>query len=227
MVIRPKSSKPLPVLYLLHGYSGDHTNWVHYVPSLKEAADRYGILIVCPQGGFSGWYIDSPRDSVSKYETFIAKEVPLFIDSKYKTIASKKGRAITGLSMGGFGALFIASRHPQFFGAAGSMSGALLPTELSNRYEIKQRFQDSLHASSFSLMHTSKSWNRDTVSLIIDCGIEDPFLTQNRKIHSYLLALKVPHEYIERPGGHNWKYWSGAVQSHLLFFDNYFRQNNL
>jgi S-formylglutathione hydrolase FrmB len=85
------------------------------VPELKTYADEYKVLIVCPDGGNSSWYFDSPVDSTMKYETYIGKEVPDYIDAHYKTIKNRTARAITGLSMGGHGALFIAFRHSNFW----------------------------------------------------------------------------------------------------------------
>ena len=83
------------------------------------------MIIVCPDGGFGSWYWDSPVDAGSQYETYVSNELVTWIDSKYKTIKTRKGRAITGLSMGGQGALYLAFRHQDIFGAAGSMSGGV------------------------------------------------------------------------------------------------------
>ncbi|MFT4024116.1 MAG: alpha/beta hydrolase-fold protein, partial [Flavihumibacter sp.] len=103
VVIRPSktTTAPLPVLYLLHGYSGNYADWVGKVKDLGKAADLYEMLIVCPDGGFGSWYWDSPADPAFQYETYITHELIPFIDKKFKTITDKKGRAITGLSMGG------------------------------------------------------------------------------------------------------------------------------
>ena len=94
-----KSSKNLPVIYLLHGYSDNYLKWITTVPSIKDLADRYKVIIVCPDGGFDSWYLDSPLLKEHKYETFISTELIDWIDKNYKTNSSKNGRAITGLSM--------------------------------------------------------------------------------------------------------------------------------
>src|ERR1700739_4156160 len=128
VVIKPDSylaSKlAFPVVYLLHGYSGNYSDFIYKIPSIKKKADELQMLFVCPDGANS-WYFDSPVDSTMKYETYISKEVPAYIDSAYRTIKNKYGRAITGLSMGGHGALFLGLRHPKTFGACGSMSGGV------------------------------------------------------------------------------------------------------
>src|SRR5688572_16978022 len=117
VVIRPeKENNALPVVYLLHGYGGDYSNWIKFVPQLKTYADQYDILIVCPDGGHNSWYFDSPLMPQIKFETYISKEVPEFIDKNYPTVKSRKGRAITGLSMGGHGGLYIGLRNSDDFG---------------------------------------------------------------------------------------------------------------
>jgi S-formylglutathione hydrolase FrmB len=130
VVVKPDSyendNSQYPVVYLLHGYSGNYSNWITKVPKLKEEVDQLQLLIVCPDGNYSGWYLDSPIDPSMKYETYVAKEVPAYIDAHYHTIKDRKARAITGLSMGGHGALFVAFRHADFFGACGSMSVVIL-----------------------------------------------------------------------------------------------------
>jgi S-formylglutathione hydrolase FrmB len=123
------SVKPIRVLYLLHGFSDSFNAWLTKpVPDkqlVNKLADAYNLLIVCPDGGYGSWYLDSPVDKNFQYETFIIQELIPHIDKKYKTIASKEGRLISGLSMGGHGALYLAARNPDKFIAAGSIAGAV------------------------------------------------------------------------------------------------------
>ena len=121
-----KSKASFPVLYLLHGGYGHFDDWLSKTPDkslVKDLSDQYNIIIVMPEGEIFSYYVDSPIDPNSKFETYIIKEVIPFIDSKYRTINDKKGRLITGLSMGGFGSLYLSTKHPDLFAAAGSMSG--------------------------------------------------------------------------------------------------------
>src|SRR5215468_11265124 len=101
VVIKPKNyfSYPnfYPVLYLLHGWSGNYAQWLKVAPQLKNVVDEYPMLIICPDGGFDSWYLDSPVDTSAHYETFIAKELTLYVDMHYKTMADRSKRAITGL----------------------------------------------------------------------------------------------------------------------------------
>jgi S-formylglutathione hydrolase FrmB len=109
---------------LLHGYGGNAKTWIGIKPNLPQIADEKGIIFVCPDGKKS-WYWDSPVNPSFRYETFISSELVKYIDEHYKTIADRKGRAITGLSMGGHGAMWNAIRHKDTFGAGGSTSGGM------------------------------------------------------------------------------------------------------
>lgn len=234
VVVKPdsykKKSKTFPVVYLLHGYAGDFSNWIVKVPALKKSADDYQLMIICPDGDYSSWYFDSPIDSTMKYETYIGEEVPDYIDAHYKTIPSRNARAITGLSMGGHGAFFLAFRHADRFGACGSMSGGMDLKSSSNKYDIAKRIGDTLHYAgnwkNYSATGFVEKRPSDSLAIIFDCGIEDAFFADNKRLHEKLLALKIPHDYSERPGKHSWDYWANSVQYHLLFFKNYFEKKN-
>lgn len=103
-----KKAVVCPAIYLLHGYGGNAKTWIGIKPNLPQIADEKGIIFVCPDGKNS-WYWDSPLNPSYRYETFISSELVKYIDEHYKTIADRKGRAITGLSMGGHGAMWMQS----------------------------------------------------------------------------------------------------------------------
>ena len=234
VVIKPdnyeKSKTNFPVVYLLNGYSGNYAQWLHVAPQLQKQVDNLQIIIVCPDGGFSSWYFDSPIDTAVRYETHIIKEVIPFIDSKYRTIADKKGRAISGLSMGGHGALFLATNHVELFGAAGSMSGGVDIRPFPDKWEISKVLGE------YSKFPTY--WDNNTVinvvdklkvtdlKIIIDCGLSDAFMEVNRNLHRKLLQRRIDHDFIERPGEHDGKYWGNAVDYQLLFFKKYFESES-
>jgi S-formylglutathione hydrolase FrmB len=230
VVIRPSDKKlkhnTLPVIYLLHGYGGWYSNWIIRAPELKNYADDYKLIIVCPEGGNSSWYFDSPIDTTMRYETFVATEVPDYIDSHYNTIKDRKGRAITGLSMGGHGSLFLAFRHADRFGACGSMSGVMDLYNSRNKYDIMKRIGDTItnatNWKNYSVLNLVELYPKDSLAITFDCGLSDPFSKDNRLLHEKMLQLKIPHDYTERPGKHEWPYWRNSIEYHLLFFRNYF-----
>jgi S-formylglutathione hydrolase FrmB len=221
---------PLPVVYLLHGYSGNFSNWIMKVPDLKAYADEYRLMIVCPDGDYSSWYFDSPVDSAMRYETYIAKEVPEYIDAHYATIKDRKGRAITGLSMGGHGGFFLAFRHADTFGACGSMSGGMDLADSKNRFDVIKRIGDTIRYADnwrkYSVINVVENYPKDSLAIIFDCGTEDFFYASNHALHEKMLKLKILHDYIERPGGHSWVYWANSVKYQLLFFKTFFDRRN-
>ncbi len=234
VVITPddySSAKALPVIYLLHGYGDSSTGgWPAKGKGTDTLSDTYHVIIVCPDGNNS-WYFDSPIDKNYQYETYIIQELIPLIDDKYKTVASPKGRGITGLSMGGHGALYLAFKHQDIFGTAGSMSGGVDIRPFPNNWEIAKRLG--------SYASNPENWEKNTVvnmlhlltpnslSLIIDCGSEDFFYKVNCQLHEKLLERNIPHDFISRPGGHNWNYWTNALKYQVLFMSNYFQRNNM
>ncbi len=233
MVITPTDysvlGKPYPTLYLLHGWSGNFDGWRKDAPQLPALADRYQMIIVCPDGGYDSWYLDSPVDSTVRYETHVGREVVDYVDHYYHTQASRSGRAIAGLSMGGHGALSIAIRHPEMFGAVGSICGGLdLRPFKKNNWDLEGVLGDPdkywKNWEAYSVVNLVPRLKSADLQVIIDCGLNDFFVETNREMHRRLVEAKIPHEYTERPGEHNAAYWSGAVEVQAAFFSRYFQR---
>ncbi len=234
VVIKPAAAQDenqsFPVVYLLHGHSGWYANWLIRVPELKDYADQYKLMIVCPDGGFNSWYMDSPLDSTVRFETYISEEVPAYIEKHYPVIKDRKARAVTGLSMGGHGGLFLAFRNAEVFGACGSMSGGVDLRPFPKSWQLSRLLGDTLqHAdnwNNYSTINVIEKKPSDSLAIIIDCGTEDFFYAVNKALHEKMLQLKVAHDYIERPGKHDWNYWRNAVKYQLLYFREYFQKMN-
>lgn len=230
VVIKPASyegsTEKLPVVYLLHGAFGSYSNWIIKVPHIKNLVDQYKMIVVCPDGGYTSWYFDSPVDSSYKYETFVGLEVPQYIDAHYRTISERNGRAITGLSMGGHGGIFLSFRHADIFSACGSMSGALHVTVITNRYDVEKRLGDTIanrkYWHDWSALNVIDQYPKDSLAITFDCGTEDMVIAMNRAMHEKMLKLKIPHDYTERPGKHDWAYWSNAIDYQMIFFRKHF-----
>lgn len=141
----------------------------------------------------------------------------------------KKGaRAISGLSMGGHGALWNAIRHKDIFGAAGSMSGGVDIRPFPNNWEMKKQLgeltaNEAVWNSHAVINQVDKLANGD-LALIIDCGESDFFLEVNKELHKRLLAYKIDHDFITRPGGHTGTYWNNSLDYHILFFCKFFNR---
>jgi S-formylglutathione hydrolase FrmB len=228
VVISPaEKNMPAPVIYLLHGYGGDAKNWLRIKPELPQIADRHNLVFVCPDGENS-WYWDSPKDPAYRYETFVSKELTAYIDANYPVIKDRKGRAITGLSMGGHGALWVAFRHTETFGVAGSTSGGVDIRPFPENWEMSKQLG--------SLKDNSRLWETHTVinqidkigngdlALIIDCGTGDFFFEVNNNFHRKLLDKGIDHDYLVRPGVHNNEYWNNSIDYQILFFLKYFKK---
>ncbi|WP_372771914.1 alpha/beta hydrolase [Mangrovibacterium sp.] len=234
LVILPDSyanqKEQFPVLYLLHGATGDFKDWLKKVPDLAKYADLYNFIIVCPDGGFTSWYFDSPVDPAMKYETYISQELVAQVDQSYPTIKGRHGRAISGLSMGGHGAFYLAFRHQDIWGAAGSTSGGLDIRPFPNNWDLSKRL--GIYADN------QENWEKNTVinqvhlldgkklKLIFDCGIDDFFYDANNRMHELLLERNIPHDYTARPGKHNNEYWANSIKYQLLFFSDFFHSGN-
>lgn len=217
-----------PVLYLLHGLAGSHDDWLSSRAHLAQYAAHYRLIIVTPEG-HDGWYTDGVVPN-EKYESYIVEELLPDVDARYRTIAERNGRALAGLSMGGYGALKFGVKYPDKFVFVASMSGALgAPAWDVNSKELSDFLKPSI-AHVYGALNNPVRAANDIFKLYarltpderaqlpyiyLDCGTEDPFLDSNRTFAALLLNHNVPHEFRELPGKHEWPYWDQQVQEIL------------
>jgi S-formylglutathione hydrolase FrmB len=260
-----------PVFYYLHGLGGNETNWVKH-GRLDAAADQLGLaaIVVMPDGD-DGFYLDSalkidydqcmkdgaglfqpghePRDSACvrtrNYEAYIAKDLVGWTDAQYRPIARRDGRAIAGLSMGGFGAMSVGLRHPDEFAAAVSHSGALslwyrgphpfapgkaeIASDVSHWAQsgggpivtwIQDLFgTDIADWKAHDVVELARKLPSGKVALYIDCGTEDDFALQDNAqyVHEALTNAHIEHEFFLGPGKHDFAFWSARVPRSLVF----------
>lgn len=234
-----KTNRRYPVLYLLHGYSDDETGWTQFGQA-QEIADKTinngdapPMIIVMPDAEVT-WYMNT-FDNKGRYEDFFTEEFIPYIDANYRTRAKKEFRAVAGLSMGGFGTLLYAAKHPELFAAASALSAAVrtdeemmaMPDERwENRYATiygpnlkgKARLTDFYYKNSIlKLVETISSEKLKTVRYYIDCGDDDALVTGNMVLHSELMKKGIPHEFRVRDGAHTWTYWRTALPEVLKF----------
>lgn len=232
VVILPKSyaegNTRYPVVYLLHGCGGNYASWITIKPELPQLASQYNLIIVCPDGLINSWYWNSPLNKDMQFEDYISDEVIRYTDSHYRTIADRSARAISGLSMGGHGAMWNAIRHRNAFGAAGSISGGLdirpFPTNWKMQNQLGEFASNKKRWDEHTVINLIPSLKDGDLAIIIDCGVDDFFLEVNRRAHQSLLDHNIKHDYIERPGAHNNAYWNNSIDYQLLFFHKFFAQ---
>ena len=229
VVITPESYSEdgeFPVVYLLHGYSGNYASWIQRVPALQQYADQFELIIVTPDGNYNSWYLDSPNKPESKYETYVAKELVEWVDARYATRADPSGRAISGLSMGGHGAFYLAFRNQDVFGMAGSMSGGLDLRPFPNNWDLIELLgtyaQEPDNWEEHSVINLTHNLNPGSLDLIISCGVDDFFYHANVEMHEKLTYMNIPHTFISAPGAHTWEFWEETVKYHLQFFADRF-----
>lgn len=117
------SERRFPVLYLLHGYTGHYDDWTKLTGVANYAAE-YEEIVVMPEGE-NGWYVNNYADRKLRWEDYVILDLIPYVDEHYRTVAARNGRAIAGLSMGGYGAMKLGLKYPQLFAAVASLSGAL------------------------------------------------------------------------------------------------------
>jgi putative tributyrin esterase len=215
----PKISRPWAVFYLLHGLSDDHTIWMRRTSIERYLADL-PLACVMPDGG-RGWYTNAAEGYA--YEDDLIKDVLGLVERTFPVKAERAGRAIGGLSMGGYGAVKVGLKHADLFGSINSHSGAL---------GFMRNPQEGRRASpEFARIFGEKPADgaEDPFAIVermdhglippmrIDCGKEDFLIDQNRKFHQHLVSLRVSHEYEEFPGSHNWEYWDLHVREAIAF----------
>jgi len=223
---KEKNGLRYPVVYLLHGLTGHFDNWTTRT-GLVDYSSRWEMILVTPEGE-NGWYTDNHSKADEKYESYIIKELIPEIDRRFRTLDRRDHRAIAGLSMGGFGALKFGLKYPDMFAVAGSFSGAIGAAAITEK-----QFPGAIGKSVAEIFGPEGSEVRkanDPFDIIrratpekiksfpflyLDCGTGDFLFQNNREFVALLLEKKVPHEFRQLPGAHDWSYWDGQVREFL------------
>ena len=228
------SRRRYPVLYLLHGADSDYQSWTRDGDAEAITA-RAPMIVVMPDGGANGWYTDwyqGARPVQPRWETYHVGELVPWIDATYRTIAARRGRAIAGLSMGGYGALSYAARHPGTFAAAASFSGALeigsadawgerSANEARWRAHLPISIASRLRSLALVELRTGDGRpgpldRRGTKPGCGACGLERFLRAGNVRLHARLRALGIRHVWDDYgPGTHDWPYWRRDLRETL------------
>ncbi|MHC4592244.1 MAG: alpha/beta hydrolase [Planctomycetota bacterium] len=210
---------PYPVLYLLHGLSDDDTTWTRCT-SIERYTAGMPLIVVMPDGG-RGYYTDAQCGPA--YERHILEDVIGLVDRFCPTIANRDGRAIGGLSMGGYGAMKIGLKYPDRFCSVVSHSSVfdierILGDPKRADEQLRLIFGDDPAQGDNDVFRLAEQIDRGLLpALRFDCGTDDALLEHSRAFHRHLEGLGIPHEYEEFPGAHEWGYWDTHIQEALEF----------
>lgn len=226
-ILMPASYDPrmhYPVLYLLHGYSGGYQDWLKST-KLGEYVRDMPMIVVMPDAENS-WYANSAVDPSERFEDYIVNDLPNYIQKAYSIDTTKQ--AIAGLSMGGYGSLMLAFRHPGKYRFAGSLSGAIaFPRGMKDTTRQPERslLPSLRHAfgtktgtarSKYDLFLLYRQTSKEAMPYIyMAMGTQDAyrsFLPAHRALTDLLRGAGILYEYHETPGGHSWQYWDAEIQ---------------
>ena len=224
-----------PILYFLHGLGDNEQTFLHtggwnLVEDLREKGQLKDFLIATP-GGAASFYINS-RDGKVRYEDFLLQEFFPFIERHYRARPGRANRAISGISMGGYGALHLAFAHPQLFSSVSAHSAALiekLPLFLAGSAGTPGRAR--VLGGVFGVPPDPAFWERNSpltlartaslygLRIYFDCGSEDDygFDAGAVALDKVLSSRKIPHEFHLYPGRHDWSYFASHLEASLSF----------
>lgn len=207
------NTQRLPVVYLLHGGGGDFREWSNDSDVARFA--EQGLILVMPEGD-SSYYTNSVGRPKDRYEDYIVKDLIADVETRFPADPSR--RAIAGLSMGGFGAIKLALKHPELYRFVGALSPAIdVP---SRPFSIKRISQYLRHASIFGAWGSQTRRDNDPFFLarnidpykipfiFITCGDQEGLLAPNRRFAALLAQRNFRFEFHPGPGGHDWNQWN-------------------
>lgn len=228
-----------PVIYLLHGVSGNEQSWI-YSGQVPYILDQFykntgkQFIVVVPDGG-NYWYLNDYQ-GISPYEDYFVQELMPLVEKKYRIRSERSNRFVAGLSMGGFGSLHFALKYPELFAKCYAMSAGLFTNEefskiSSERYQKygldkllgnlqgEARMTDLYKNEKIStLILKAEPSKLKTLRFYLDCGDDDFVLFGNLELMKLIREKELNAELRIRDGAHNWKYWTEALQIALPFF---------
>jgi len=224
-----RTEKRFPVLYLLHGLFGNCDNWVE-LTDILDHVEQHELLIVAPDSTDS-WYTDGAANENDKFESYLTAELVQEIERSFHVDTTREGRAVAGISMGGYGAFKVALRHPDLFIFAAASSGAFHAAKMNPdmcgdnwpEYEEsimrvfgEQGSETRAGNDAYKLVSEINNGKAATLPFFyFDCGDRDGFLNANREFAQMLKNKKIAHDYRELPGGHEWPYWNERIKEIL------------
>lgn len=214
-----KKAQKVPAVILLHGWSGNYKQWNNIMDAQKYA-DEYGYILICPDGLFKSWYLNSPAKADWQYESFFFDELLPKLKTDFPIDSSKL--FITGLSMGGHGALWLFLKHPELFKSAGSTSGGINLRDAIGKFGVPELLGNPEKESNiwlkYSVIQHIDKLAGTQKEIIFDCGSSDFFYQSNNALKQKCDSLKIAATYISQPGTHNAAYWKKSIRQQFEFF---------
>lgn len=206
---------PLPVLYLLHGLSGNQDAWCSQTSI--ERYVRYKNLAVVMPDAFNSFYTDMPKGVYNCY-TYIMSELIPFVRESFGVSSAREDNYIAGLSMGGYGAFKIALSNPDTFCAAASFSGSLDIASRAREHDLSMVFEVPPDNTENDLFYLAKTVMPQKPRLYQWCGTEDFLYDDNIRFRDFMKSLDFDYTYKESSGDHQWKYWDDQIRKIFGWF---------
>lgn len=219
----PKNpQREYPVLYLLHGLEDNHDCWLQRT-QIERYAAAHDLIVIMPEVQRS-YYTDMTYGL--PYFTYISEELPSICQGMFPITKDPHKTYIAGLSMGGYGALKCAFRHPEKYGACASFSGAVdIRKAIENgtwaltKGETFAVFGNRLNPDDDLRQLTAKvvKEKKSLPFIYITCGLSDPLYDANADLRKQMDFLHIPYVYEEWAGGHEWPFWDKSIQMFIKF----------
>ena len=221
-VLVPRTGKGrYPTVYIQHGLGDTYETFFAWT-DLEQYGREVELILVTPDGG-EGWYCNDPREGGPLWEDHIAGEVVDYVEANFPAIGSREGRAMAGFSMGGYGAMMLALKHPDRFAAVCTQAGSFAFGHES-RPERPERsaFMQAVAPPGgkydlYVITEALAAAGRTDTAIRFDVGGGDHLLEHNRQFHAHLDGLGIAHEYEEVEGGHEWRYVNRRLPTTLSF----------
>ena len=223
------SGQELPVVYLLHGGGGNFRDWSNYSDIARFSVE--GLILVMPEGE-SSYYVNAADRPKDRFENYIVEDLIADVESRFPVAGGRANRAIVGVSMGGFGAVTLAMKHPDRFAFVGGLSSAIdVP---SRPFSLKRISQYRGHAQIFGpwgsqmrkandpYVLVEKSEPSKVPYLYLICGEQEGLLPANRRFATLLQKYHFNYEFHEGNGGHDWNQWNRRLPELLQALRQHF-----